>query len=137
MRIWLIAAALALAPASALAQAEDETGPPVVRVEASQNGETVSVVMGAKIFVRLQVNPSTGAHWAVAAKPEFVDAGTMTLAPVTPVAPGARPLLGAPRVAVFEFNITGSGNGELVLEKRGPGAAGAVLETFRITIEAP
>ena len=135
MRFLLIAAALALAPVSAWAQADDG-GAPITRITAAQNGETVSVADGGKVVIQLQVNPSTGAHWELAGKPENVsDPETAVGAPT--LAPGARPVLGAPRVATFTFAVTGSGSGEIVLERHGPGVANALLETFRVTIEAP
>lgn len=136
MRFLLIAAALALAPASAWAQADDETSAPIAHITAAQNGETVAVVTGAKVVIQLAVNPSTGAHWDLAAKPDNVSAPETSVA-APALAPGERPRLGAPRMATFTFAVTGSGSGEIVLERRGPGMTNELQETFRVTIEAP
>lgn len=136
MRALILAMALACAPAAAWAQASDETGAPEAVVTAAQDGTTVDVVVGAKVIVELEVNPSTGAHWDVAQKPEFLSDATTTI--VSPSLPaGQRPRLGAPKTARIEFTVNGSGSGELVLERRGPGADAPTQATFRITVTAP
>src|SRR5262249_19673714 len=100
---------------------------------AEQNGQSVELGPGGSLLVELQVNPSTGAHWEVASKPDFLaDPTTTIVAP--PLALGERPRLGAPRLAQIEFAAADAGSGDLVLEGGGPGAGGAVQETFRISV---
>lgn len=129
MRALIIAAALALGAPCAFAQ---EAAPPVT---AAQNGQTVEVAQGGKLVIQLAVNPSTGAHWDVAEKPDFLGDAAISVARPT-LAPGERPRLGAPQQATITFDVTGAGSGDVVLEKRGPGGDGAVQDTFRVTVTA-
>ncbi len=129
MRALILAAALVFAAAPAFAQ---DAAPPVT---AAQNGQSVEVAQGGKLVIQLAVNPSTGAHWDVSEKPDFLgDADIHVAAPA--LAPGQRPRLGAPQMATITFDVTGAGSGDVTLERRGPGADGAVQDTFRVTVTA-
>jgi predicted secreted protein len=140
MRAWISAAALCLClPAPALAETVIETTPLIVALEgnvsvtADMNGQTIAARQGGKVIVSLQFNPSTGARWVVAEQPDFLDAPTTTTVAPPQTNP---PRLGAPRTANLSFLVTGASSGDIVLEKRGPGAQNALLETFRVTISA-
>ena len=138
MRAWIFAAALTLFAAPAFAE---DLAPPTpegtaVRIAADQNGQSVDAADGDAIAVELQSSPSTGSSWRVAEKPDFLTDNGQLTGPVIAAAPGARPLLGAPRWQVFQFTVSGAGSGALTIEKHGPGAASPVLDTFTVTITA-
>ncbi len=128
MRRLIIAAALLFAATPALAQEADTT----TQVSAAQNGASVQASVGGKVAIALSVNPSTGAHWDVTEKPDFLGNADIHVAPA-PLAPGQRPRLGAPQMATIAFDVTAAGSGDVVLEKHGP-TGGAALETFRVTV---
>lgn len=138
MRAWIVAVALLALAAPALAQdlpapTPEDIG---VRVTAAQDGTSVEVSVGEALAVELQSAPSTGSSWRVASRPDFLGEAEQLSGPVTAQAPGARPLLGAPRWQVFVFPVSAAGEGEVVIEKRGPGVNGAVLQTLHFTITA-
>ena len=139
MRAWIIAAALALSATPAWAQLE--LAPPTpedvaVRVSADQNGQSVEAAQGDMIAIELQSSPSAGASWRVASKPDFLADPETLSGPTSAQASGGAPRVGAPRWQVLIFPVAAAGSGELVLEKRGPGRRGQVLETFRVNIVA-
>lgn len=130
MRAWIIAAALAFAPAPALAQEADS----VAHAAAAQNGGSVEAKQGGTLEIQLAVNPSTGAHWDVAEKPDFLGDASVSVAPQ--LVPGQRPRLGAPQMATITFGVNGAGSGDVALEMHGPGPGGPALQTFRVTVTA-
>ena len=139
MRSWILAAMLLCAAGPALADPAPPPTPEDVteRVSADQNGRSVDLVEGGSLAVELQSSASTGASWSVTAKPDFITQAQVLHGPVSTPPANGRPLMGAPRWDVFLFEATATGSGEIVLEKRGPGAGpagSALLDTFRVTV---
>jgi predicted secreted protein len=148
MRAWIIAAALACAAAPAGAEAfhaaayfvpmfdpasDASDGPAPVTLQ--QNGQNVEAAQGAKLILQLPVNPSTGAHWEVTQKPDFLGEAEIEIAPA-PLGPGQRPRLGAPQMATIAFDVTGRGSADLALEMHGPAPGSPALQSFRVTVTA-
>ncbi len=129
MRALILAAALAFAAGPAFAQDADN----VAHATAANNGHAIQVAAGGKLVIDLAVNPSTGAHWDVTNKPDFLGDAAITVAPPS-VAPGQRPRLGAPSVATITFDVSASADGsaDLTLDKRGPD--GAVQDSFHAIV---
>lgn len=137
MRSLIFAAALALGLGSAAAETLPPPVPEGVGVQITgPTGSSADVQQGENFSISLQSSPSTGAHWVVTEKPDFVDAAGTQTGPVNAPAANGRPLLGAPVWNVFLFTANAAGSGPVTLELRGPGVAGQVLQTFTVTINA-
>ncbi len=131
MRALLAAAALTLAPPCALAQDSDTTTITSPH-RAIQNGDTVPAIQGGQFMLQLGVNSSTGEHWEVAQKPDFLGVGVIDVTDTPGQALGAA----APQLATISFDVTGSGTGPVVLQMHGPAPHSPVLATFRVTVVA-
>jgi len=137
MRSLIFAAMLAFGVGTAAAEPLPPPVPEDVGVQITgPTDSSADVQQGENFSISVQSSPSTGARWVVTEKPDFVDAAGMQTGAVNPPAANGRPLLGAPIWNVFLFTANAAGSGPLTLELRGPGAAGQVLQTFTVTINA-
>ena len=134
MRSWILAAVLMLAASPALAEIAPPTPEDVAVRISGPSGQVIQVEEGQNIAIELQSSPSTGGHWIVTAKPDFLDDGGALTGPVNAPAANGRPMLGAPVWNVFLFTASAAGSAPLSLELRGPG--GQVWRTFTVTINA-
>lgn len=134
MRSVIFAALLALGVGSAAADTLPPPAPEGAVQISGPSGASADVQQGETFAVSLQSNPSTGGHWEVTAKPDFIDAAGARNGAVNAPAANGRPLVGAPVWNVFLFTANAAGSGELTLELHGPG--GQTWQTFTVTINA-
>ena len=131
MRALIAAVAFVLVTPSAFAQDSDTTTITSPH-RTIQNGDTVPAVQGGQLMLQLGVNSSTGEHWEIAQKPDFLSGGVIDVTDTPGQALGSA----APQLATISFDVTGAGTGNVVLQMHGPAPHSLVLATFHVTVVA-
>jgi inhibitor of cysteine peptidase len=80
-----------------------------VELDASFNGEELSILRGQVVVVTLASNPSTGFTWSV----EDVDSSILRQMGLPEYQPGGSGLLGAEGVQIFRFQSVDSGTTDI------------------------
>jgi len=111
------------------------SGPSRIELIEADNGRTVKVLAGARIFIRLRGNPTTGFRWQLAEKPgetlEPLDDEEYTPDRDKPVA------IGAGGTFTFAFRAVKPGSGPIRLAYRRPWEKDKPpAQTFSVTIDA-
>ena len=107
-----------------------------VRINETQNGQSVSVAVNERFAVELVGVPTAGYQWAPAQMPAFLTRAGETGGP-TIAAQNQPGFAGGNHWEVLMFVATTPGSGELVLEQRRPWETSEPpSDTFRVTIVA-
>ena len=107
-----------------------------VRINATQDGQTVQVAVNQRFAVELVGTPTAGYVWQAAQMPAFVTRAGDASGP-TITAQNQPGYAGGNHWEVLMFAATGPGTGELVLEQRRPWETNEPpAHTFRVTIVA-
>lgn len=149
IRSTLLVCALALAACTPAQEAKEET--PVanngavaaptpndvaVHIDASKNGQTVTVGVNQRFAIELVGVPTAGYVWAPAQVPAFITRAGETSGNTTQAQsqPG---FTGGNHWEVTMFSATSAGTGEIVMEQRRPWETNEpASQTFRVTIVA-
>lgn len=137
MRPYVVAAALALtvAPASALAGAQDAVPAyEPANLTASDAVSPVHLPLDAKSVVRLETNPSTGYGWEVV---ETVNLKVDEPFEIVRNPETQEPMVGAPETALIRITPRGAGPASLVLVYKRPWMATSPEDrTIRFVFDA-
>lgn len=117
----LIAACVSSAPAT----------PAVYTFTDSDNGKTVEVTEGSKIYVKLSENPTTGYQWEMSAT-----SGLTLINDEYQQTPGSEGMTGAGGVHTFEYKANGSGQQQISgIYKRSWEETTGSEDTFSLTLD--
>jgi predicted secreted protein len=108
----------------------------VQHITGADNGKTVTVKAGTKIQVDLVGVPTAGYIWQVKEAPAFLKK-TGETSGATSEAQRQPGFAGGSHWEVFFFDVTGTGEGALVIEQRRPWEDdGPADDTFSVTVRA-